>query len=233
MARSKSTEPLRLRAVRRLSAPHDSRSVGDATIERRLAQFLRERGVAFESTPRRKLAAAPIPLPRIIIRRPRNGHSHPLEKSDIVTALRLVGERCFYGLRSVELIQGSSSLLGGNLTLARLTVPGRILIYDLPPSPWVLPGRVARPEHKRLLVGGADVEFISQPQHTVVRWPGDSLREFMLFEVLMHEIGHHLLQHNKGKRTGRVTRTGDHEAFAHLFALRCRRAYGVMQRTST
>ena len=41
----------------------------------------------------------------------------------------------------------------------------------------------------------------------------------MLRDVLLHEIGHHVLQHGKGKRGVRIARTRDHEAFATRFAL--------------
>ena len=58
--------------------------------------------------------------------------------------------------------------------------------------------------------------------HALVSWPGKTLRDFMLFDVLMHEIGHHLIQQYKGKRRARVARTRDHEAFAAHFARRCR-----------
>jgi hypothetical protein len=40
----------------------------------------------------------------------------------------------------------------------------------------------------------------------------------MLEEVLLHEIGHHVLQHHTGKRPVRIARTRDHEAFAAAFA---------------
>lgn len=59
----------------------------------------------------------------------------------------------------------------------------------------------------------------------MITWPGDSLREFMLFDVLMHEVGHHWLQQYKGKRPARVVRTREHEAFADEFARRCRLIY--------
>jgi hypothetical protein len=62
---------------------------------------------------------------------------------------------------------------------------------------------------------------------TVVTWPGATLRDFMLFDVLMHEIGHHLIQQYKGKRPARVVRTRDHEAFADRFAERCRLLYSA------
>ena len=69
---------------------------------------------------------------------------------------------------------------------------------------------------------GAVIEAQPDIEVTVVDWPGDSLRDFILLDVLLHEVGHHILQHNKGKRTKRVARTRDHEAFARLFVERCR-----------
>jgi hypothetical protein len=47
----------------------------------------------------------------------------------------------------------------------------------------------------------------------------------MLFDGLMHEIGHHLIQHHTGKRLARVMRTTDHERSAGRFADACRRAW--------
>jgi len=48
------------------------------------------------------------------------------------------------------------------------------------------------------------------------------LRDFMLFDALMHEIAHHRLQQYTGKRTARIARTADHEAYADQFAAQCR-----------
>lgn len=48
------------------------------------------------------------------------------------------------------------------------------------------------------------------------------LREFMLWHVLPHEIGHHVLQHRSGKRTVPRRRGRDHERYADLFAERAR-----------
>src|SRR5206468_1152450 len=72
---------------------------------------------------------------------------------------------------------------------------------------------------------GALVERLGDGSQTRVEWPGETLRDFMLFDVLMHEIGHHLIQQYTGKRTARVARTREHEAFAELFARQCRQAY--------
>ena len=44
-----------------------------------------------------------------------------------------------------------------------------------------------------------------------------SLRDFMRFDVLLHELGHHVLQH-RSRKVGRVQRRSDHERFAEAFA---------------
>ena len=104
-------------------------------------------------------------------------------------------------------------------------MPGRIILYAQPPSPWVLPGGLPAREEERLRRAGAAVERIGGGCQTVVAWPGATLRDFMLFDVLMHEVGHHMVQQYTGKRLARVGRTRDHEAVADRFALQCRRRY--------
>ncbi|MEV0131002.1 hypothetical protein AB0H83_21375 [Dactylosporangium sp. NPDC050688] len=48
---------------------------------------------------------------------------------------------------------------------------------------------------------------------------GKPLRDFMRFDVLLHEIGHRVLQH-RVRKVGSVRRTSDHEQFAELFVAR-------------
>ena len=48
-----------------------------------------------------------------------------------------------------------------------------------------------------------------------------SLRDFMRFDVLLHELGHHVLQH-RSRKVGRVQRRSDHERFAEAFVDRWR-----------
>jgi hypothetical protein len=117
------------------------------------------------------------------------------------------------------------------LLLGTLLVPGRIVLYDQPPSPWLLPGRLSATEQERLSRAGAVIELAGAGSQTVIVWPGTTLRDFMLFDVLMHEVGHHIIQHYKGKRHVRVVRTKNHETFADHFAHRCRLRYGNDQRS--
>ena len=164
------------------------------------------------------------PLPRLRARRLRPGHVHPAGVADIARVLRFFGEHCTYGVRSVELAQGASRVPASGLRLGRLVVPGRIILYDQPPSPWTLRGALHPAVRDRLCRSGAIVTPVGGA-HTIVAWPAETLRDFMLFDVLMHEVGHHLIQQYKGKRPARVARTRDHEAFADLFARQCRDRY--------
>lgn len=169
--------------------------------------------------PRRIRAARRAKPPRLIERRPRPGFVHPARKADLLAVLGFFGAEVTYGLRSVELVPGS----GDGLSLGRLHVPGRVLLFDQRPSPWRLLGRLVEADAVRIVRAGGRVR--PRADWTEVLWPGASLRLFMLFEVLMHEVGHHLLQQHTGKRTARVARTREHEAFAERFARRCREAY--------
>lgn len=160
-------------------------------------------------------------LPRIVESRPRRGHHHPASKSDVACVLRFFGEECVYGLRTVELRQTTTP--GEGLSLGRLVVPGRIILFEQLLPPWRLSGATDG-DLDRLRAAGSVIEPLDG-NAVLAHWSGDSLLRFMLFDVLMHEVGHHLLQHHKGKRLARVARTGDHEAFADAFARRCREAF--------
>lgn len=46
-----------------------------------------------------------------------------------------------------------------------------------------------------------------------------ALRDFIRFDVLLHELGHHVLQH-RARKVGSVRRTSEHERFAEMFARR-------------
>ena len=213
MARSKHTRPLAVRAAERTRRPRASRGADDPASSRAARRRLKGTGVVPQDD-----APRPEPdwlLPRILQRPPRPGCSHPASKRDVAAALRLLGEECVYGVRAIELRQGA----GDRHRLGRLHAPGRIVLYDQPPSPWRL-GRLGAGAAARLLRAGAEVE--ERRGAVLVRWRLHDLRDFMLFEVLCHELGHHRLQHHKGKRTARIARTRDHEAFARRFAERCR-----------
>ncbi|MET7969850.1 hypothetical protein [Micromonospora sp. NPDC005305] len=57
-----------------------------------------------------------------------------------------------------------------------------------------------------------EIFLYEQPEHEATR-----LRDFMRFDVLLHELGHHLLQH-RARKVGNIQRRSDHERFADAFA---------------
>ena len=96
----------------------------------------------------------------------------------------------------------------------------------MPRPPWRWLGAIAAYDAATFERAGAVVATDRSAGTTIVEWPGASLATFLLFDVLLHEIGHHVLQHSKGKRLVRIARTRDHEAFAARFAERYRAALG-------
>lgn len=225
MSRTKHTVPRRIRAATRVRAPYEPRGYADQSSRHLLARALKESGIVPDAVPVPDRDMRPAPLPRLIVKRPRSGYFHPASKAEILELLRFFGEECIYGLRTIELLQTGRGYRDGEVLLGSLLVPGRIVLYEQPFSPWLLPGSLSAEEQEKVCRAGARLESINEATQTIVSWPADTLRDFMLFDVLMHEIGHHLLQHHKGKRRERVARTADHEALAERFAVRCRLLY--------
>src|SRR5437660_6117323 len=155
MSRTKQTIPPPLRAPRRVRAPHEPRSYGDESAHQVLGRALKELGIRLNSLPDLPAGEGPAPLPRLRVVRPREGFHHPASRADIARVLRFFGERCTYGLQSVELARSDEALPGSGLRFGRLLVPGRIIMYDQPVSPWVLVGRLPGREEERLHTAGA------------------------------------------------------------------------------
>jgi hypothetical protein len=159
---------------------------------------------------------------RIHVTRPRPGFVHPIGRREVLEALDFFGPLAAYGLRSVEL-RHADLVASGAHVLARLQVPGTVILYEQRESPWTFAGQPSEESLRRIRDAGAIVDI--GPAATIIDWPGETLAEFMLFDGLMHEVGHHLIQHHTGKRTARVARTADHERAAERFAAACRTAW--------
>jgi hypothetical protein len=139
--------------------------------------------------------------------------------SDVRAALRLIGEDIYYGVRRVELVPVPAE--SSRLALGRLVEPGVIQLFDQQRSPWRLGLPLSRQERKHLSSAGAVID-----SQDVVVWPGDTLRQFMLRYVLTHELGHHVLQHERRLRGKRAASTREHEARAEAIAARLRARLG-------
>jgi hypothetical protein len=176
---------------------------------------------SLRSQPRRIRATRRARFPVVRARRPHPGRHHPASASDVRKALKAFGEEVYYGVESVELVPGPTA--GGRLSFGRLLGPGRIVLYDQAPSPWRRGHPLGAAQRKELEAGGADLSA-----EGVVSWPNGALRRFMLGYVLAHELGHHVLQHERRLRGQRGARTREHEARAaarrHKNPLRVHRA---------
>lgn len=219
MSRSKHTRPKALRAKDRLRAPREARGVDDFSRRNLLRRLLKEQGLQW--TEEHTGEFSDHVFPRVTEKKARPGFHHPASEGEVVEFLRGLAPEHIYGIRSVELRRGRD----GDLSLGQLRVPGTIILFDQSPSPWRMVGRLSDSQQQRLENGGADLEQLEGG--VLVHWPEGKMRDFMLFHVLLHEMGHHHLQHYKGKREARVARTADHEEFAETFARRCREAYGL------
>ena len=223
LSRSKHTRSPKILAASRVLAPYERRGSGDPSLLRRLSRQLKELGVVLDPvTKQRSVAFA---LPRVVVTRPRRGFIHPVDSADLVELLKFFGPPCFYGLRSIRLIQGSTTSKELSLPFGRLVVPGTIILYEQPKPPWFVCGSIPRSERVKLERSGASIESSDDHTQCLIHWKKDDLKAFMLFEVFMHEVGHHIIQQYKGKRNARVMRTKDHERWADAFVRRCRQDY--------
>jgi len=210
-------------AASRVRAPYEARGDGDQASLRRFARILKEAGIALESLDD-EIAGAPL-MPRVSVSKSRAGFYHPAGKAEIKSVLEFFGARCFYGLQEIKLTQGHGISSAGKIMLGRLQVPGTIVLYDQAIPPWTISGMLSPAGQAIMQRADAKISVLDNNVQTLVDWSDNALKNFMLFEGLMHEIGHHLIQQYTGKRSARVVRTRDHERFAELFATRCREAF--------
>ncbi len=137
---------------------------------------------------------------------------------------KTVGPVAYYGLRSVELARLPANSSTSAPVFGQYHAPGRIILFEQPMLPWRLSGLLKLDVVRQLESAGAALTLLKDVGATLVDWPQDTLRRFMLEEVLLHELGHHVLQYHKGKRLERIARTRDHEASAARFAEKQRAA---------
>jgi len=158
------------------------------------------------------------PVP-VRVRAARPGFVHPATPADIARLLAFFGPAATYGLRRIELRPRDRP----GPAVAALRVPGVVLLYEQPEPPWVLPGRLDETARRRLTRAGALIA--AGATATRVDWPPGTLRDFLLLDGLMHEIGHHTVQHAANRRRTPAMRTADHERRADALAVRARTAW--------
>ena len=214
MSRSKHTDPKAIRALRRTRSPFNKRCVGDLSLRRKIV--LQREGAGVLSTQGLPNKNSHSRL-RIIIQPPRPEFHHPVGECELLELLNAVGPIARYGLHSIELARASVDASSSAVIFGRYCAPGRIILYEQPLPPWRLNGLLPSTILRRFERAGAIVTTLPALGATLLDWPEDTLRQFILEDIFLHELGHHVLQHYKGKRLARVARTRDHEAFANRF----------------
>jgi hypothetical protein len=212
MTRSVHTDPIDIRAARRLTSPHDRRSHGDSRMWRRPTRRAElSRAIRRDGRPR---PARSVVTTRIIRHAPGDGYAHPAGRADVRRFLDQLPARYRYKLHAIELRPVPPAGSPNARPLGRLLPDGRVILYAQPHSPWVLGGLLTDHEQTRLTQAGAEVSMDCRSCLTIVTWPADRLRNFMLQDVLLHELAHHLLQVRRVTRAIPTTRASDHEAYA-------------------
>src|ERR1700680_2111520 len=74
----------------------------------------------------------------------RAGFVHPATRRDIEELLGFFAPLAIYGLQSVELRQAVDAGACERVLIARLHVPGHVVLYEQPRPPWVIRGLSAR-----------------------------------------------------------------------------------------
>jgi hypothetical protein len=174
-------------------------------------------------------AAAPLRI-RVTEAAARPGWLHGASRRDVLRFLRQLEPDLLYGVREIALVRAPAEAGRGALLFGRFMAAGRIELFEQPVPPWFVRGLLPTAEVRRLLHAGASVRADRALGTTSIDWQPAALRRFFLYEVLLHELGHHRLQHEKGKRPARIARTRDHEAYATRITRRhagARRSDGV------
>ncbi len=219
ISRSLHTQQLDCRAIRRLACPRLTRRASAAMLSGRGLSgtptlFQSERSSPDEGSCTDGLRIlAQKALPHLV---------SPLHPREIRAFLHCLGPSAIYGLRMIRLRQ-ECLLNSSGIVFAEYVVPGEICLYAVPASPWQFAFVPSRSDCEAFTRHGANVHVDESRRQTTVYWTPTDLKSYLLYEVLAHEIGHHVLQHNKGKRQAQIRRRFDHEACADLYSRRLER----------
>lgn len=206
MSRSLHTQKLSRRAARRLANPYATRLEGAARLSGR--------------RPVRTCDAGAVQGPRIEVSRPVAGAVQPVTVTLLREWLAALGPASCYGLKAIRL-RAETAVAATGIVFAEYALPGEIVLFAVPESPWRLPFVVSSGDAVLFRSFGARVD--SRAHGSLVTWPDGGLAAFYRWEVLSHELGHHALQQRKRRRNP-VARRADHGSAARLFAVRAWRA---------
>ena len=150
--------------------------------------------LAIDRMPRDKKGA--IIFPRIIVRKPKRGDIHPLDRRSIAIGFNAIPEGFFYGLRQIELRPRTGSMQ--QQAFGRYYLDKRLHLYSVPPRTWKYDEIT---ESYGQLVERYGAKVSETTDGISIEW-NDSrcLFGFYLAEVFFHELGHHYAHQYKNKR---------------------------------
>ena len=206
MSRSLHTQKLEIRAGRRSVRPFSHR--------REEAEYLSGR----------KKSGTLLHSLRISIKsqKPLPGLCHAVTPREIRSFLIRLGHASYYRLRAIN-IRRECGFRPTGIVFAEYAVPDEIQLFALPQLPWSLPFLLSVVDFNLFESYGASLVVDHVREYTVITWSPSGLQQFVLCEVLAHELGHHLLQTRKSQGSRSRYRTSDHEKRAGLYAMRANR----------
>jgi hypothetical protein len=210
MSRSLHTQKYSCRAERRLVRPTSRRS--------HEAIQLSGRGTKQFS----HLASSQLSV-RLV--RPQADFFHPVRPSEIRCFLTWLGPHSIYGLSAITL-HSECPWRDGKILLGEYRLPGEIILYAVPKAPWKLDFLPNDEDLKAFQRHCRGMQIDRNLQQVALHWQPEELQRFYLFEVLAHELGHHLKQYRSGKPSLPCCRLSEHEAWAELFRLRVAQLLG-------
>ena len=150
--------------------------------------------LATDRMPRDKKGA--IIFPRIIVRKPKQGDVHPLDRKSIAIGFNAIPKEYFYGLREIELRPRTGSMQ--KQAFGRYYLDKRLHLYSVPPRTWEY---AEITESYGRLVGRYGAKVSESTNGIIIKWDDSiSLLMFYLMEVFFHELGHHYAHQYKNKR---------------------------------
>jgi len=134
-------------------------------------------------------------FPRIVVRKPKPGDVHPLNRKMIARAYDKLPLEYFYGLKEIELRARPGDVgkpFGKYSRCAK-----KIILYSVPEKQWSI-SNPADGLIESLHRYDAKVRYIEGG--IIVEWEADFLLFMFYLSILFHELGHHYVNQYRCKR---------------------------------
>lgn len=149
--------------------------------------------IAKERMPRDK--DRQIIFPRIIVRKPRPGDIHPINRGGIAKAFDKLPIDYFYGLKEIELRARPREIGKPFGKYSRSSK--KIILYSVPEKQW----KISNPSEGLIdALNRYKAKIIKTENGIIVEWEADFLLFMFFLSILFHELGHHYVNQYKNKK---------------------------------